>query len=296
MSKITEDKISPDAPAAAQAPQHLKDVPSFSLPITAQENRIFLLTNDKRRGTVSLDVEEDVIDPNTGKQRRMRLLRGAQSIWMDEQPPTVFPANYVAKNILTLEFNKGVCIIPINDPLKIQAAELSNRNIAVKKAMGALAKTKDIYFREWNPIEQNKAAIEEENDVISAMQLAMTTPIAEVIPHAQYLNIQFADEQGVPLDEQALRAAYIRVAKNKARQFLDSIHSPTVKIAHLVKKAIDSGKIDLGKQSGAAYWTDGGFISALPQGRDAVAYLIEFAMTHGESNTAFQNQLRTLVG
>lgn len=290
MLEDTEDNIS--GTDVAQAPQEKK---KFKLPITDVENRIFILSNDKRKGTVSLDVEEDVIDPATGKQRRMRLLRGAQSIWMDEQPPSVFPLDYVKKNILTLEFNKGVCLIPVNQPLMIQAAELTNRNEAVRKTMGALAKHKDIYFYEWNPVAQNQKAIEEENDVIQAMQLAMTTPIDEVVPHAQYLNIQFADEQGVPLDEGALRAAYIRKAKNDAKKFLNSIHSPTVKLAHMVRKAIAGGKIDLGKQAGAAYWVDGGFISALPQGRDAVEFLIEFAGTPGDANTAFHNQLRQLM-
>lgn len=268
---------------------------NYFLPVTQVENRIFLLSNDKRQGTVSLDVEEDVIDPKTNEVRRMRLLRGAHTIWFDEQPPSVFPPAYVNKNVLTLDFNKGQCVIPINEPMKIKAAELTMRNVANKKKYGARAKAKDIYFYEWNPIEQNQLAIEEENDVIKAMQLAMTTPLSEMVAHANYLNIQFADEQGVPLNEEALRAAYIRKAKNEAKKFLNSIHSPTVKIAHMVKKAIDGGKIDLGKQPGAAYWVDGGFISALPEGRDAVEYLIEFAMTHGEANIAFANQLRELT-
>jgi hypothetical protein len=292
MAKATADTISDTE--VLQAPQPVKE-PIKVAPLTEVENRIFILSNDKRRGTVSLDVEEDVIDPETGKVRRMRLLRGAQTIWFDEQPPTVFPQNYVNKNILNLEFNKGVCIIPVNEPQKIKAAELTNRNLATKKRNGLKAKTKDIYFYEWNPAEQNKKAIEEENDVIKAMQLAMTTPMEEVIPHAQYLNIQFADEQGVALNEQALRAAYIRKAKNDSRKFLDSIQSPTVKLAHMVRKAIDKGLIDLGKQAGAAYWTDGGFISALPQGRDAVEFLIEFAMIPGEANVMFANQLRELT-
>lgn len=263
--------------------------------LTVQTNRILILSNDKRKGTVSLDVEEDTIDPKTGSVRRMRLLRGCPSVWFDEQPPTVYPQSFVNKNTLTLDFDKGVCIIPISEPTKILAAQLTMRNVANKKKYADRAKAKDIYFFEWNPAEQNQKAIAEENDVIKAMQLAMTTPINEVIPHAQYLNIQFNDEQGVVLNEEALRAAYIRKAKNEARKFLDSIHSPTVKIAHMVRKAIETGKIDLGKQAGAAYWTDGGFISALPQGRDAVEFLIEFAMIHGDANAAFQNQLRILT-
>lgn len=294
MAKEKADTIS--GTDVLQAPQMKKENNlSAFLPVTQQESRIFKLANDKRKGTVSLDVEEDVIDPQTGQQRRMRLLRGAQSIWLDEQPPLVFPQSYVNKNILTLDFDKGVLTIPINEPLKIKAAELTNRNLAVKKKMGARAKVKDIYFYEWNPIEQNEKLIKEEDDVIKAMQLAMTTPVDEMIPHAQYLNIQFVDEMGVPFNEQALRTAYIKRAKNDATRFLNSIQSPTVKIAHMVRKAIDKGLIDLGKQQGAAYWTDGGFISALPQGRDAIEFLIEFAMIPGEANTMFQNQLRELT-
>lgn len=309
MAKNTADTISNDtlqAPqiavvdnisAPAQAPlignAGDKNGQAF-LPSTIMENRIFILSNDKRRGTVHLDVEEDVIDPATGQQRRMRLLRGAKSVWFDEQPPAVFPEKYVNKNILTLDFNKGICIIPMRDKLKLQAAELTNRNIATKKKMGAMAHPKDIYFYEWNPVEINKKAVEEENDIIKAMQLAMTTPIEEVVPHANYLNIPFADEMGVPLDESALKTAYIKFAKNNADLFLKSAQSPTVKIAFMIKKALDGGRIDLGKQPGAAYWSDGGFISTLPQGRDAVEYLIEFAMTHGEGNIAFANQLRLL--
>jgi len=259
-------------------------------------NRIFILSNDKRQGKVILDVEEDVIDPKTGRQRRMRLLRGANTIWFDEQPPSVFPKEYVAKNVECLEFDKGICIIPINKPMHLQAAELTMRNQSNQKKYKDQARPKDIYFYEWNPVELNQVAIAEENDVIKAMQLAMTTPIAEVIPHAKYLNIEFQDEMGVELDESALRNAYIRYAKNNAKKFLVSIQSPTVKVAHMVRRGINEGKIDLGKQPGAAYWVDGGFISALPEGRDAVEYLIEFAQLHGEDNANFSKQLRTFFG
>lgn len=265
------------------------------LPITKAENMILILANDKRKGTVIMNMEEDVIDPETGNPRRMRLLRGAKSIWFDEQPPSVYPEKFVNQNLLTLKFNRGVCIIPFREVTMVKAAQVSFRNIATKKKYPDQAHPKDIYYYEWNPKEINEKSIREENDVIQAMQLAMTTPIEEIVPHANYLNIPFADEMGVPLDEQALKTAYIKYAKNNADKFLKSVHSPTVKIAHMVKKALDSGKIDLGRQPGAAYWTDGGFISTLPQGRDAVAYLIEFAMTHGDANTMFANQLRELT-
>lgn len=284
MARQTADTIS----AKAQAPQ-------FNGLGTTQVNRIFKLANDKRKGKVFIDVEEDVIDPATGQQRRMRLLRGAKSIWMDEQPPTVFPEKYVNKNILSLEFDDGVMILTPNEPLKIQAALATNCNTKVKEKAGVYAKHKPVYFYEWNPIEQNEKAIAEEDSVIKAMQLAMTANVEDMIAHAHYLHIDFADEMGVDFDEKALRAAYIRKAKNQPDKFLKSIESPTVKISFLVKKAVDKGLIDLGKQAGAAYWMDGGFITTLPEGRDSSDYLVEFAMTYGDANTAFMNQLRDLT-
>ena len=289
MAKQSADNISGTTLQAP--PQKTASV----LQMSAQQSRIFKLSNDKRRGKVMIDVEEDVIDPETGRQRRIRLLRGAPSIWMDEQLPTVFPASYVAKNIQTLDFDNGVMVLAVNEPLKIQAALLTNSNIKVKQERGALAKHRPYYFYEWNPVEQNKKAIQEENDVIKAMQLAMTTPIEEVIPHAKYLNIQFSDEMGVEMNDEALRNAYIRYAKNNASKFLNSAKSPVVKIGFMVRSAIENGFIDLGKQVGTAYWTDGGFITTLPEGRDAVEYLIEFAQVHGEANAAFANQLRELT-
>lgn len=303
MAKLKADNITDtDVLEAPQIDQNVQTEKTFApvipveiVPLTETQNRIFILSNDKRQGTVLLDVEEDVIDPATGKPRRMRLLRGAPSIWFDEQPPSVYPKEYVAKNVLSLQFEKGICIIPVNEPLKIQAAELTNRNVATKKKNGAMAKPKDIYFYEWNPAELNKQAIADENDVIKAMQMAMTVPMNELKPHAAYLNIPQNDEQGVPYDDNALRTAYIRVAKNNAKKFLDSVHSPTVKIKYMVYKAVHGGIIDLGKQVGAAYWTDGGFISTLPEGKDAIEYLTEFAMIHGNANTEFVNQLRELV-
>ena len=295
MPKATADTISFDS---KQAPQQINSTVSNGNRVTTlptQENRIFKLSNDKRQGTVSIDVEEDVIDPASGMQRRMRLLRGAQSIWLDEQPPLVFPKSYVDKNTLTLDFHKGVMIVPIHEPLKIKAAEITNSNMSVRKAAGASAKHKPFYFYEWNPAEQNRKGLEDQNNIIKALNLASSTPIEEIIPHAQYLGIQFSDEMGVPFDDDAIRMAYSRKAMEDAPKFLSSIHSPVVKMSHMVRKAIDKGFIDLGKQPGAAYWTDGGFISTLPQGRDSVEYLIEYAMLHGEPNAMFANLLRELV-
>lgn len=267
----------------------ITDIPKTVLKQPERDSRIFMLSNDKRQGNVVIDFEEAVYDPETKSVRSMRLLRRAPSIWLDEQPAASFPPAYVQKNTLTVVFHKGKALVPIHEWQILKAMELSNRNVDNKHRQGS----KDIYYKEWNPVIENQKAIKEEDDVIKAMTLAVEAPAEEMIQHANYLNIQFVDEQGLAFDEKALRAAYIRFAKNNATKFLTSIQSPTVKIAYLVRKASENGKIDLGLQAGAAYWQDGGFITALPEGRDSIEYLIEYAMTHGEGNAQFLNQLRS---
>ena len=294
MAKTTADIIS--VQNDTQAPQQPKELfqsnpiseqPQASTKKVERDSRIFMLTNDKRQGNVAIDLEEEVIDTLTGKTRAMRLVRRAPSIWLDEQPASNFPASYIAKNVLTVMFQNGKAIIPIHEKQKLQAMELSNRNVDNKNRVGV----KDFYYKEWNPEEENLKSIQEEDAVIKAMQLAITAPYSEMIQHAAYLNIVFVDIHGIEFDESALRAAYIRFSKNNANKFLKSIHSPTVKVAYLVRNAFNKGKIDLGLQVGAAYWQDGGFICSLPEGRDAIDYLIEYAQTFGDKNTEFKNQL-----
>lgn len=276
----------------SQAPETetVSNIPKSMLKPVKRDSRIFMLSNDKRQGNVIIDLEEVVYDPATKKRRAMRIVRRAPSIWLDEQPASTFTAEMVRRNVLAVTFNRGRATIPVHEEHILQAMELSNRNLSNPNRTGI----KDIYYTEWNPTVENAKAIKEEDEVMQAMKLAFEAKESEMIQHASYLNIPFVDEQGVPFDEAALRAAYTRFAKNNAKKFLTSIQSPTVKVAYTIRKAQDNGKLDLGLQPGAAYWQDGGFITAIPEGRDAVEYLIEFAMTHGEANQRFADQLKAL--
>ena len=256
-----------------------------------RDSRIFRLNSDKRKGNVYITGTEDVYDPETKKIRRARLLRGAESMWQDQQ--TNFAKEHVAKNQLSIEFVNGVSVIPIREKLKLRFLELSARNInnPHKEEMPA----KDIYYYEWDPIAQSKAGLHEQDLIIKALQLAKDTSVDDMVAHAQYLNVDFHDVMGVPLDEESLRLAYSRMAMAYPKKFIDSLNSPVVKRAHLIRRAIHDGKIDLGKQPNMAYWVDGGFITAVPEDRDSVEFLIEYSMLPGDKNVAFAKQLNDLM-
>ena len=258
----------------------------FSVP--KQENIIYRL-NEERQGTVNVVCQEMVLDSATGQSRLARLLRGATSIWFDEQEQ--FSKEYVGKNQIKMTFERGVCTIPVYEKSLLQFAELSNMNWDNPNRVGV----KKFYFTKWNPAAIAEQGIKDENDVIEAMQIAATAKIDDIIPHAQYMNIPFADEMGVPLDENSIRKEYMKAAKNEPSKFLKSIHSPLVSMAHKVRRAITEGKIDLGKMPNQAYWVDGGYICALPIGRDQTEFLIEYGQMQGERSMAFASQLNSLL-
>lgn len=284
--ELAQSLTKPEEPKQAVPP------PTNSIPPKAiqRDNRIFILANHKKKGTVIIDLTDDVVvkDPITGitKTRRMRLIRGAQSIWQDEQKD--LPKEHVAKNQVTLTFDRGRCIIPIHETLKIEAALISNRNTDNQNRVGH----KDIYFYEWNPAKLNAIEEEKQSKIIEAMQIASTASMEDVKPHALYLGVAVNDEMGIALSDGAIRTGYSKKAMNEPEKFLKSIHSPVVKMAHLVRRALSEGKIDMGRQPNQAFWTDGGFICSVPSEREQVEFLTEFAMVSGEANSRFAEQLR----
>lgn len=286
----------PDLASSLQKPKI--DIPIQNVPITKdveRTNRIFVLDNPTMKGNVMIDLVDDVVftDPKTGekKTRRMRVIRGATSIWQDEQGS--MPKEHVSKvqNQITLNFSRGRCVVPVHETMKIQAALISNRNTDNPDRVGH----KNITFHEWNP---EKQALEEEkrqNLIIEAMQIAATAKYEDLLQHALYLAVPVVDEMGISLSPTSVRTAYSKKAMNEPEKFLNSIHSPVVKTAHLVRRAIAEAKIDLGKQPNQAFWVDGGFIATVPQGRDSVDFLIEFAMLQTDDSQKFVHQLKALL-
>lgn len=274
-----------------EEPAKIKLPPSGVTKPIKKESRIFLLHGDhsKRKGDVILDMTDDVLDPVTNKTRRVRLIRGAQSIWQDEQ--NNLPKEHTAKNEVRLVFSRARCIIPIHETLKLQACDVSNRNMDNLNRVGH----KDIYFYEWNPEKESLKDEARQNLIIQAMQIAATSQFKDLIPHAQYLGVAINDEMGIPFSESAIRTLYSKKAMNEPEKFLNSIHSPVIKTAHTVRKAVNAGLIDMGRQPNQAFWTDGGFICALPTGKDPIEYLIEFAGVMGESNERFVKQLNEMI-
>lgn len=293
----TEQPSNVDGQTILNAP--IIEPPKQRFNVPQQENRVFILEGNKKQGTVTIMGVEDVIDPKSitkenplGTPRRMRLLRGSTSLWMDEQKQYELIKGYVEKNTLSLVFQKGRLTVDVKNSMLNKYLDMSNRNLDNPLRQGIMKE----YFKEWNTAKQAQQDMDLEEKEFEAMGIAHTALIDDIVPHAHYLGVDFIDPiSGHPRDEQGIRREYVKKAKADPKKFLNSIHSPVVQTGYKIRKAIDAGLIDLGKQPGQAFWQDGGFISVVPQGRNAVEFLTEFAQMQNEASRQFVYQLGNLV-
>lgn len=269
-----------------------KPIPEQRFKVAEKVSRTFILADNKKQGTYSIMCIEDVIDPVTKNPRRARLLRGATSIWMDEQQQFDKIKGYVEKNVLFLVFSKGRMEVDLNSKLKNQFIDVSNRNLDNPNRQGIMKE----YFKEWDSAKISELSLKQEELEFEAMGIASRTSIDDLIPHAHYLGVDFIDAgDGNPLGEKGIRTAYMRKAKADPKKFLNSIHSPIVQMSYKVRRAIEGGKIDLGRQANQAFWIDGGFICVIPQGRNAIEYLTEFSQLQSDASKQFVYQLDNIA-
>lgn len=248
---------------------------------------IFKLRNPPN-GKVHLDGIDDVFDPETKSMRRIRLIRGAKTIWMDEQEK--MDKDYLQKNRISITFVAGNLICDQQkDEFIIKAARLMNANEGnVNRVPG-----KKRSFYEWDPAAQERDAFEKELLEAKVVQMAMEQPFEKMKKHALYLNLPITNEMGLIRGEDGIRALYLRAAKADPNKFKESLDSKEVEYKYLIRRAIIDAKIDI--TTTAIKYPTGQLICRLPHGREAVDYLIEFAMLPTDESKSFVERLQKMV-
>lgn len=249
---------------------------------------IFKLVNSRKNGRVWVDGMADIYDPVQGKLRRARLLTGVDTIWMDEQLKQGITDKYADRNRRSLCFEDRNCILKDHDKTAIQFARMSNHFIENKDRKSGSKHE----FYEWNPARQEAAAYEKEILEQESMELAMSQPFDKVKKHAAFLGVSLVDELGEPRTEKGVRVLYIREARRNPDRFKKSLGSKEVEVSYLIKRNILDNKIDLGGNTGNIRWANGGHICKLPQGRNAVEFLIEMALLPNDEGKQFLEQLQ----
>lgn len=282
-------------PTNVNSHQEIGPVNNITIQPQVQEkpaNVVLKLADTIREGGVNINGEDYVYDPETGKQRTARLLKGVNTIWKDEQDTThKLDKDFVNKNLRSLQFENKICILQPHDKTAIQYATICNSNIDNPNKFGV----KPIYFSVWNPLKDAEREEAAQLKIIEAMSMAAMMPSEKMYRHAVYLGISLVDAIGNRATEKAIRTLYIKKAATMTDKFIKSADNPVVDVSWAIKLLVGNGTIDIGKQAGQAYWKDGGYITSIPDGEDAMLFLERYAMIEEESSKAFKNQLLILT-
>ena len=256
---------------------------------SSEKFRIFKLSDTTKKGKYHMECVDDVLDPQTKKMVRIRLVRGVETIYQSEQKG--LDEKFLMANRRSLIFDNRVLRVPEWDTAAIEFLEKCNANIDNPNKKG----TRKLTFFEWNPVRQAEIERQKRIRKVEAIKFASLASDNDMVKHAVYLGIPLIDELGIQKTPETLRNDYELYAESQYEKFLQSAGSKEIEIGYIVNKAIIDSKIDLGVRPGSAYWSnDGGFICKIPANTKPKQYLIEYALMPNDESKAFLNQLKKL--
>lgn len=263
-----------------------------NLPKEDKEWIIFKLVGNSNGGSVYLDNIDDVINPQTGKVERIRLLRGVPSIWLKDQKDVT--KEYADQNFVTLKFERKTRILRVRstDENTVEFLRRMNANIGNKDRIRG---TKvEIY--EYDSAAAEKEAFEREEFELEMALLAKKAESGEMRKHAAFLGIRLISDIGEAKSDDGVRREYVMYAKRNPDYFKKTFKSTETELSWLVRKAIADNLIDINTEPGKVFWAkNGGVIAVMPQTRNAQEYLTELAMTNTKEGQEFKEQLKKVV-
>jgi len=253
---------------------------------------IFKLVHSSNQGGVYLSSVDDVINPETGAVERIRLLSGVNTIWQNKQKD--IPKEYVERNLREIAFPRGTKIRRVKsiDKTMIEFLRMTNANVGnVHRIAGARF---EIY--EYDSAMAEKEAFAKESFEIDMILAAKEAKPEAMRKHAAFLGIRMVTDLGEPKSDDGVRREYVIAAKRNPEYFKQTLNSPQIEIAWLVKKAIGESLIEIGREPGKIFWANGGgMICVIPQTENPQNYLTELAMTNSEEGKRFKEQLQKVV-
>lgn len=275
---------------------HVNHLVSDEEPIrTTQTDKkfvIFKLVDTKKRGGTHIPNIDDVVNPDTGKEERMRLLVGVPDIWVKDQKH--LDADYVRQNAKSLHFPRGTKVlrIPETDAAMLTFARLTRHNV---KGVNGWPGSKFGFF-EYDAAKEAQTALDKELLELEMAILVKGLTNDQVKKYMTFLKMPMYDQvSGEVKNPDLLKRELMLYAKRQPEQFEKLVKERTkeIDISSLVNNMILDEKIDIGSQPGRAFWAKGGgLIGVIPKGRLAKEYLTELAMTNTEDGRTFLNQLQ----
>jgi len=253
---------------------------------------VFKLVDTKKRGGTHIPNIDDVVNPETGKEERMRLLVGVPDIWVKDQKH--LDADYIRQNAKSLHFPRGAKVLRIaeTDTAMLTFARLTRHNVKGKNGWPG----SKFGFYEYDAAKEAQAALNKELLELDMAILVKGLTNEQVKKYMSFLKLPMFDQiSGEIKNPDLLKRELMLYAKRNPTDFekLAKERTKEIEISSLVNDMILDEKIDIGSQPGRAFWAKGGgLIGVIPNGRKTNEYLTELAMTNTEDGRTFLKQLQ----
>lgn len=300
MAKLSDVQFSmqgEDAATPQHRHKHSAPAPSPTIYEKAANNNgvqyhVFKLVSNTRKGGVHVPGIDDVLNPATGKMERVRLLMGVDTIWLKEQKDIT--PEYARNNQRSLSFLRGTKIlrIPDYDHTALEFARVTRHNIgAPSNKTGS-----HFEFYEYNPAKEQEEALRKEELEIEMAILAKGMSVEKMRKHAAFLGLRLIDDLGIAKTDDGIRREYIVYAKRYPEYFQRTVESKEVEYAWLIKRAVLDGKLEIGREPGRVYWSNGGgLIGSYSKSEQPEKYLLNLALSNNEEGRIFKERLQQLV-
>lgn len=252
---------------------------------------VFKLVSNTRKGGVHVPGIDDIVNPATGRVERVRLLTGVDTIWLKEQKDVT--NDYAKMNQRNLSFVRGTKILRISelDHTALEFARLTKHNVgSPNNKTGS-----QFEFYEYNPAKEAEEMMKKDMLELEMAILAKGMPEDKMRKHAAFLGIRLIDDLGLPKVEEAIRREYMLDAKRRPENFQRTVDSREVELSWLVRRAIIDGKIEIGREAGKIYWSQGGgLIGSFSRSENPESYLLNLAISNSQEGNDFKQQLQRI--
>lgn len=252
--------------------------------------KLLLTPDQKPKAYESMVNEMPVFDNASNSVRTIRLIRGASSIWMDEQEG--FTPQYIQRNKQDIVFNNGYLRVPRTNRTLLNFLLTSDDYDKKENRM----RTKRPKYTLVNTAETESAELKKEEKRLRAINFAMNASPEDMLIHAEFLGIPMNNEFGEQKTLAKVRVEYANKAGTNPDHFMNTAGTTSSKIQYFVKKALADGHIDVSTKKGYAIWANTDVnICEIPFGKKPYDAITDFAMSKTKEAISFYERVKNAV-
>lgn len=217
-----------------------------------------------------------VYDPESDTQRRIRYVRGEQSIFEDEQSEGA-----QSKKAEPIVFSRGMLIVPRTNPLLKKYLDASNLNSSnPNRISGSKAA-----FYLIDKGEEAKVTVEKTMKEVEAASVALKMPLEQLLGYARVLGVN------VDKSTDEIRYDMMQIAKKDPKSFIDGLDDPRTEYAEVFILAKEYNVLSNSKTD--ISWVNGGMICTIPLGVSPVEKATDFFISE-EGEVVYKEVRRRL--